>query len=85
MIKSKKINLDKPTNSRSFSGNIRSKPQSLDIKTKNNEKDKKDFHRNKSFALTTETKKSAQKRAVSVTGSFAINIANLGIFKYFWF
>lgn len=88
MIKSKKnttTTTTKPPNNsvasqvlRSKSSLVNSKQQDSYLKTNNNNnKGVKDFNRNKSFALPDTVKKSVQKRAISVTGSFASNMLNL--------
>jgi hypothetical protein len=89
MIKSKKNTTPttKPPNNsvasevlRSKSSLVNSKQQDRNLKTNNNDnnnKGVKDFNRNKSFALPDTVKKSVQKRAISVTGSFASNMLNL--------
>ena len=88
MIKSKKntttTTTTKPPNNsvasqvlRSKSSLVNSKQQDSYLKTNNNNKGVRDFNRNKSFALPDTVKKSVQKRAFSVTGSFASNTLNL--------
>lgn len=77
MIKSKKST----TNSDRSNSSVGFKHKSLDIKAKTSDLYNKDFGRNKSFVASEKSNltKTAQKRAISVAGNYALsNIANIG-------